>query len=159
MIQRYRRTECVTCEAKLQKEAAAVLNDACKDDVVCALADFVVDIFNEDLLCPICEEIENVVCRSATIVPSTSWLGGWTTEDLKQLQLEDSDILSKVITWKKNLTSKPDKEMLQQSSAGVRVMCCQWDSLGLKDGKLYRAYSPNCDSSRVLLQLVAPLVF
>ena len=62
-----------------------------------------------------------------------------------------------MIDWKKTLTSKPTKEMLQECSTGVRAMSCQWDSLGLKDGLLYRAFSPKYDGTMVKHQLVAPL--
>ena len=57
------------------------------------------------------------------------------------MQLEDHDV-SEVIRMKSELSDKPSNEILRESSAEVRALCCQWKTLGVKYGMLYRAYSP-----------------
>ena len=97
------------------------------EDVANALTACVIDIFDDGAICQICEDVDEIVGHPGD-VPLTSLLGGWTHDDLKNLQEEDTDIC-KMIDWKKTLTSKPIKGMLQEISAGVRAVVIEtvWD--------------------------------
>ena len=60
----------------------------------------------------------------------------WSTEYLRQLQMEDSDILP-LIQWKEKGT-RPSWQDVAALSGNVKSLWSQWQKLDMKGGVLYR---------------------
>jgi predicted aspartyl protease len=91
------------------------------------------------------------------LVPSVpvNWCSTWTNEDLIAMQQNDRDI-SKVAGWVGNRRDPPNKTELAGENECVRSLCSQWAHLTIREGLLYRNWSDKHDSSRQIVQLVAP---
>ncbi len=85
-----------------------------------------------------------------------SWIDGYTAEEIKKLQRDDSDLF-KIIGWLEESTSRPDKDHinLRHESPAVRNMYLLWKQLLIKDGVLYKKWETT-DHTRSYLQVVVP---
>ncbi len=81
-------------------------------------------------------------------------LQGWTTEEIRNLQLDD-DHIGKVLRAKQKGGQKPSPEQLSGDSIETRRLVQLWDQLEVRHGQLLRRFeSP--DGSTHHLQLVVP---
>ena len=84
----------------------------------------------------------------------SNWVGSWSTEELIELQKADKSI-QRVASWIADGRSCPTREELLTESTDVKVLCGQWKLLELRDGLLYRQWTPKCVPV-VIHQLIAP---
>ena len=102
---------------------------------------------------------ENAPEESAHIEEDTdvpSWIGGYSTEEIMNLQRNDPD-LNKIIGWLKQSSYRPDKDEvdLRHESPCVRHLYLVWKQLFIKNGVLYKKYE-TVDRTRMYIQIVVP---
>ena len=84
----------------------------------------------------------------------TSWLEGWTNEELKIKQLEDPN-LSKLLAWKEHNQSRPPWKDVSSENKYVKSLWSQWERLHVFNGIIYRRWESS-DGLHVRYQLVIP---
>ncbi len=80
---------------------------------------------------------------------------GWSLAYPKFLQESDPDIQSLKILQAEH-EQRPGWTVIGHESASVKAPCNQWQFLLIKDGILYREWTPEHAPSKTVLQLVAP---
>ena len=68
-----------------------------------------------------------------------NWLGGYTSQDLTEMQRKDNKIKYVLERMEAN-EAKPTWDEISAESPAVKALCANWDRLKLIDGVLYRYY-------------------
>lgn len=93
--------------------------------------------------------------ESISLVPN--WLDSWSREELQDLQ-ESDIVISPIMELLKNSPLKPPKSQIQGFHPDSRILWCQWNSLVVDNGLLYRILKNPVRLSGEQKQLVAPRI-
>lgn len=70
---------------------------------------------------------------------SPNWLDFKSKEELRELQLKDTDI--GIVLQSKENSEKPTREEINQYNQDTKTLFRQWDVLQVKQGVLYKEYT------------------
>ena len=84
----------------------------------------------------------------------TTWLEGWSVDELRNQQLLDPDIAG-VLLWKEQGMSRPLWKDISRENKYVKTLWSQWDRLHVWQGVLYRRWE-SADGLHIRYQLVLP---
>ena len=90
----------------------------------------------------------------ATASADTSWISGWSQEELKRMQTEYSPV-GKALGWMTQ-GSKPAWAEIAHEGQEVKSLWNQWKHLEIRDGLLYRHWTHEGLGSHSVYQLIAP---
>ena len=83
-------------------------------------------------------------------------LGGWTIDELRQYQDEDSTIKT-VKNWTEKCSTRPKWTNITAEDGEVKALWSQWESLEIRKGILYRKFQTETkEEPSVIYQYVAP---
>ena len=85
---------------------------------------------------------------------TTSWVNGYTSEEIAQMQRADPD-LKTVLDWLDKSPQRPSRDMVARHSPATRNLWLLWQQLVLQNGVLYKRWETS-DRTKSYLQLVVP---
>ena len=92
---------------------------------------------------------------TADHIPSSSWISGYSSSQISQLQKEDDELFL-LHEWMGNGV-RPERKAITGYSPAIRCYWLNWDTIVRKDGCLYRNfYSSNTSKESKRLQLLIP---
>ena len=84
----------------------------------------------------------------------TSWVSGYTSEEIAKLQRTDPDIRV-VLDWLDNSPERPGRDLAARQSPATRKLWLLWQQLVLRNSVLYKRWVTT-DKTQSYLQLVVP---
>jgi hypothetical protein len=105
------------------------------------------------------ERVQSVMTRAQREqlfdTPDTSsWLTGWSKEEIRDGQLNDPKI-APLLNWREQNEQRPQWEMVAPHGEAVKFLWGEWNQLRVKDGVLYKRWENNA-GLEIRWQLLVP---
>lgn len=101
-----------------------------------------------------CDRVPTSAPAGSSAGHATSWVGGYTTEEIAKLQRADPDI-QVVFDWLDQSPQRPSRDAVARHSPATRNLWLLWQQLVLHNGVLYKRWVTS-DRTKSYLQLVVP---